>query len=70
MAKMTPIPDYGDVMFLDEFITDCIDGCLIDYDGFGHYSDGKLMSDIVVNPSDVDAGEIKKEWTHVVWFNR
>lgn len=29
------------VLELHEFIEDCNNGCLIDYDGFGYYSNSK-----------------------------
>jgi hypothetical protein len=65
-----PIPDYGDLMTLDNFIHTCKNGCFNDYDGFGNYSDGEILSDIEVSPSDILHGNIRYEWTHVVWFNK
>lgn len=68
--KMTPLPDCGDLMTLDEFIEDCKSGCFIDYDGYGYYSDGVYETDIKVYPSNVLDGEIQYKWTHVNWYNR
>ncbi len=68
--KTRPIPDYGDLMTLDEFIENCEDGLFIDYDGFGHYATATEMSSIEVCPSDITTGDIRREWTHVCWFNR
>ena len=68
--KTKPIPEYGDLMDLDNFITSCKEGYFIDYDGSGNYSDGKTMSDITVYPSDIMQNKIDYRFTHVVWFNR
>ncbi|HNW33204.1 MAG TPA: hypothetical protein PKL44_03110 [Candidatus Dojkabacteria bacterium] len=67
---MIKIPKYGDMFTLEKFIEYCKAGCFTDYDGHGNYSDGKQLSDIEVVPSDVREGNIKKEWSHVLWFNR
>lgn len=64
------ISERGHLMTLEEFIEDCESRCLIDYDGWGYYSDGKGMVTIPVFPSDVTEGDIDKTFTHVVWFNR
>jgi len=66
------IPDYGDLMTMEDWL-DCVEsGGFIDYDGSGRYSDGKRMANKPVYPSDVEAGRLLKEteFTHVVWFNR
>ena len=65
-----PIPDYGTLMTLTEFTEDCKLGCLINYDGYGYYSDGKTMTEILIRPSDVMSGRVNQKYTHVVWFNR
>jgi hypothetical protein len=67
---MKPIPEYGDLIPLDEFIEMCEHGTFIDYDGFGNYATETEMSTNVVCPSDITAGIINRNWTHVVWFNR
>lgn len=59
-----------DVMKIADFIEDCKDGSFIDYDGFGYYSNGNEKSDKIVKPSDILAGNIDKNYTHVVWYNR
>ena len=33
-----PIPEYGDLMTIEEFIKNCEDGIFIDYDGSGYYA--------------------------------
>lgn len=69
---MKPIDsDCGDVMTIPEFVKAVEDGCFIDYDGFGEYATATEVSDIMVHPSDILAGEKPPaEYTHVVWYNR
>lgn len=77
IALQTPvewddIPDYGDLMTIEEWI-ECVEsGGFIDYDGHGNYSNGEKVSDHIVHPSDVAAEQIIKrdDFTHVVWYNR
>lgn len=64
------IPDYGKRIPIVEFIECCNDGLFIDYDGFGYYSDGKTMTDLIVRPSDIMEGKIQREFPFVIWFNR
>jgi hypothetical protein len=65
-----PILGRGELITMEDFIKCCKSGSFIDFDGFGNYSDGKIVSDTIVYPSDVVNGRIEKRWTHVVWFNR
>ncbi len=65
------IPDYGDLMTLEEFSESCLSGLFTDYDGHGNYATATEMSDKVVYPSDIIYGHIPmQKWTHVVWFNK
>lgn len=59
-----------DVYALGEFIECCKDGGFIDYDGFGVYAFEDKKSDIKIYPSDVMNDKIRKDFTHVVWYNR
>jgi hypothetical protein len=63
-----PIPEYGDLMTIQEFQTACERRLFIDYDGHGCLATENSMSDVVVNPSDVPLPDLG--FTHVVWFNR
>ncbi len=65
-----PIPEYGDLMSLDEFIDCCKSGGFIDYDGHGKYAFKDKISDKIVIPSHIIEGNIDKNFTHVVWFNK
>lgn len=67
---MEPIPKYGDLMTLQEFIECCECGGFIDYDGSGNYSTATEMSDKEVVPSDITNGIIDYSYSHVVWFNK
>ena len=62
------------VLTLDEFINDCKNGYLIDYDGFGYYSNSKSehedLDELRVYPSQVTAGVINRDYQYVHWYNR
>lgn len=64
----------GDYFTLDEFIKLCQQGMFIDYDGIGNYvnaGDGSQPdSDEHVLPSDIIAGKINRNYSHVHWYNR
>lgn len=68
--EMEPIPSYGDHMTMEHFVNCCQVGGFIDYDGSGQYATATEMSDIIVEPSDIKSGVYRKDFTHVVWFNR
>jgi len=64
-----PLPDYGDLMTVADFIEACEDGCLIDYDGHGYpVKDGLMDDKLSIDPSDRD--QIPADATHILWFNR
>ena len=69
-VNMEPIPEYGGLMTMEEFIEDTKSGGLTDYDGSGNYSDGRMMSDRGISPSEAAHGRHDKQWSHVVWFNK
>ena len=62
----------GDMFTLKNWIANVKGGGFIDYDGFGHYSDGKRESNKTVSPSHVKKGWLLKnpEFTHIIWYNR
>ena len=67
---MTAIPDYGDLMALEEFVECVNSGGFIDYDGTGYYATDKEYSEIEAIPSVIKKGVINKKFSHVLWFNR
>jgi hypothetical protein len=61
----------GDLMTISDFIEGCKVGPLFtDYDGFGYYATKDKESDITVYPSDIMSGVYRKDFTHVVWYNK
>lgn len=70
--KTEPLPTYGDLMTLEDFVRRCKDGSFIDYDGFGNFATKTEMFRKEVHPSDVIKKDFKPkpEFTHVMWFNR
>lgn len=62
------------VLTLDDFIDDCKDGYLIDYDGFGYYSNSKSehedRDELRVYPSQVTQGIVNRDYKYVHWYNR
>jgi hypothetical protein len=58
-------------MTVEEFLERVKFGGLIDYDGFGNWSNGThLLSDKCVYPSECrNLKKIPHNATHVVWFN-
>ena len=65
---------FGEYFTLDEFVELCQQGMFIDYDGIGNYvnaGDGSQPdSDEQVSPSDIIAGKINRNYSHVHWYNR
>lgn len=64
------LPNYGDLMTLKEFVSNCKGGGFIDYDGHGKYVRNNKMSNITIYPSDIKANKYRTDFTHVIWFNR
>lgn len=64
-----PVPDWADLMTLQEFVDAVSCGFFIDDDGIGRYvRDGLMYGD--VRPSDIRSGPTVVEFTHVAWFNK
>lgn len=68
--KYEPLPNYGDIMTLESFINAIECGAFIDYDGFGEYISANKLTGILVKPSDLKYNKIRKEFNHIIWFNR
>lgn len=65
------LPTYGDIFSLDKFIEACNTHCLIDWDGTGYYVLGDMMDrDAEARPSDIVRGNINRQYTDVIWFNK
>jgi hypothetical protein len=71
MENLELIPDYGDLMTIDEFIANVASGMFTDYDGFGHWCNSThILSNDSVYPSEAGFLDCPPGTTHVVWFNR
>jgi hypothetical protein len=64
------IPNYGDIMTLEEFIKCVKSGGFIDYDGSGNYLEFNKMTNIDIYPSDVEFNKIRTQFDRIIWFNR
>jgi hypothetical protein len=71
---MKPIPDYCDLMTIENWIDLCKDGVFIDYDGFGYFSDGEVEFD---EEGEVYPSMLKhpkkfnpKHHKFIAWYNR
>ena len=71
-AYVDAVPNYGELMARDEWISACNAGALIDYDGIGNPArehDGVVsVSELMIRPSMRHA--LPSTATHVVWFNK
>jgi hypothetical protein len=68
-VEFDEIPNYGDLMTLEDFKEACECGAFIDYDGYGNYAFEDKVSNIETRPSKF----LKKRdnrFTHIVWYNR
>ena len=65
-----PIERDDNIYTLEQFIGICKCGGFINYDGFGVYAYKDKKSDIEIYPSDVISGNVRTDFTHVVWYNR
>lgn len=70
LPYMDDMPDYGDIMTLEEFIDSCNCGGFCNYDGSGYYALETSCSDITIYPSDITNNKYRKDFTHVIWFNK
>jgi hypothetical protein len=70
-TRLRPMPDYGDLMTVEEFRSRVESGGFIDYDGFGDLATEDGVSDIQVRPSNFEeVAAIYHQFTHVCWYNR
>lgn len=67
------LPDYGELMSLQDFIQKCGEGLFVDTDGTGYYSDGRIFwKDKPARPSDMIRYKVSFDTKHryVIWFNK
>lgn len=73
--KTRPVDQYNDTIYtMDKFKDEAKHNWLIDEDGYGHLSDGKEVSEIVIYPSNIYdplfMGSLPTWANHVIWYNR
>jgi len=68
--ELAPIASFGNHMTLKEFISNVKCGGFIDYDGAGNYATATEESNITILPSDIMEKEYRKDFTHIVWYNK
>jgi hypothetical protein len=65
--KMEPLPSYGDLMTVEEFLNECHS----DDDGTGYLATETEMSEIEISPCAPNwTLEDWPDFTHVMWFNK
>ena len=67
---MKPIPSYGHLMTVKEYVKAVKSNCFIDYDGYGYYASKTEMSEEIAIPSETFQNGPKSGFPYVVWFNR
>lgn len=73
MNFVRKIPDYGDLIPINDWKEDVSNGFFTDYDGNGHWAkDGKMTDGLGDNVCSIEAIDlaIKEGVTHVCWFNK
>jgi hypothetical protein len=72
MTDTLLLPNFGDLVSLQEFIEWCKSGYVDDDAGSGYYSDGRVYwRDLPAKPSDIKKDRIKHSlnYRYVIWFN-
>jgi hypothetical protein len=73
--RKTPTVEFGkhwqgDTFTMEEFIDAVKSGLFVDSDGYGYYATDNGKSDITIYPSDIIENMYRKDFTHVIWFNK
>ena len=67
------MPDYGELIPIEKFISWIKFGAFIDYDGSGYYATStEYFQDLPAIPSEMLKGKIfsSPSITHIAWFNK
>jgi hypothetical protein len=67
------LPDFGDLVSIQEFVEWCNGGYVTDNDGSGYYSDGRIYwHEEEAIPSNIRNNIISNDIRHryVIWFNK
>jgi hypothetical protein len=66
---LVPLPNYGDIMTIEDFQQAVRSKSLVDYDGHGHpVIDGKMNPKITIKPSTLY--KTPRGTLHILWFNK
>ena len=72
-----PIPNYGDLFTIHEFVDMVNNGVISNDDGTGYYANASsYFRNLIAKPSDIAKGVIRigdghlNPLTHVLWFNK
>ena len=66
----SPLKDIGDLFTIEEFKSCCKAGGFIESDGEGYYVKDSLEYDLPVRPSFFARDYIRRDFTHVMWYNK
>jgi hypothetical protein len=69
-STLEPIPEYCELIPIEEFIQAVKFICFVPDDGSGYYATKYLMSDIDLDWKELRLGIYDKQWTHIAWFNK
>lgn len=58
----------GKFMTMENFIKMCNEENITDEDGYGFYTDKKVVTDIKIFPSDIMTEMYRKDFTEILWF--
>lgn len=67
---LSDLDDFGDHMTMGKFVSACKHKLFVDSDGDGVYATADKQSDIWVHPGDIISGKYRKDFTHVMWYNK
>ena len=69
------VPDYADIMTIEDFEESCKTSLFVNSDGSGYYAE-KFRNNMIMYrnfpaiPFNFKKGNIDREFTHVAWFNK
>ena len=71
IINLQPMPDYGDLYTIDEFLDHVKSGGITDNDGSAYAALADGRTSIEVSPRGVLYGQlIGTGFTHIAWFNK
>lgn len=73
--KEIPTMEYGktwngDIFTIEKFLNLCKTHQIVDDDGVGYYATENAKSNVIACPLDFEDDEYRKDFTHVIWFNK